>query len=178
MSLSRSALVDALLSAGPASDRAAKLGLYGWLVGSWALDGVFHNPDGGTGEGRGEMHAGWALAGRALQDVWIVPPRDALADPSPEWARFYGTTLRVYDPGIDAWHILWSDPLKQAYRRMVGCPRGRDIVQDGVDQSGAAVRWSFTEIAPRSFRWTAERSPDGGANWRTIIEFAARRTAG
>jgi hypothetical protein len=41
---------------------------------------------------------------------------------------FYGTTLRVYDPGIDGWHILWSDPLRQFYSRQVGRALGPDIV--------------------------------------------------
>ena len=74
------------------------------------------------------------LEGRAIQDVWIMP------------RFFYGTTLRVYDPDIDAWHILWSDPLKQRYRRQIGRAHGDDIVQEGNDDTGAAVRWSFTEI--------------------------------
>jgi hypothetical protein len=91
---------------------------------------------------------------------------------------FHGTTLRVYDPGIDAWHILWSDPLRQYYTRQIGRARGKDIVQDGTDDAGAAVRWSFTEITPDSFRWLGERSLDGGATWQLQAEFRARRVAG
>ena len=82
------------------------------------------------------------LEGRAIQDVWILP------------GVFYGTTLRVYDPGIDAWHILWSDPVRQFYTRQIGRARGSDIVQLGKNDAGEAVRWSFTEITPDSFRWT------------------------
>ena len=29
-----------LFSNGPASDRAAKMGLYGWLMGDWTMDAV------------------------------------------------------------------------------------------------------------------------------------------
>jgi hypothetical protein len=53
----------------------------------------------------------------------------------------------IYDPGIDAWHILWSDPLRQVYTRQIGRKRGKDIVQDGQDD-GDPLRWSFTEITP------------------------------
>jgi hypothetical protein len=37
------------------------------------------------------------------------------------------------------------------------------------------LRWSFTRIKPESFRWLAEMSTDGGANWRLQAEVLARR---
>jgi hypothetical protein len=158
-----SRLLDALHTDHPAADRAGKMGLYGWLIGSWEMDAIMHGDDGTQSRGKGEIHFGWVLEGRAIQDVWILPE------------VFYGTTLRVYDPGIDAWHILWSDPVKQLYMRQIGRARGDDIVQEGVADSGAAVRWSFTEITPDSFHWLGERSLDGGTTWRLQVEFFARR---
>jgi hypothetical protein len=157
--------VQALHADRPAPDHAEKMKLYGWLVGRWEMDTVVHADDGTRHRGRGEIHFGWVLEGRAIQDVWILP------------GFFYGTTLRVYDPGIDAWHILWSDPLKQFYRRQIGRARGNDIVQEGKDDAGAPVRWSFTDITQDSFRWLGERSPDGGATWQLQAEFFARRVA-
>ena len=124
----------ALHADGPAADRAGKMALYGWLIGDWEMDATVHADDGTTHRGKGRIHFAWVLEGRAIQDVWILP--DA----------FYGSTLRVYDPGIDAWHILWSDPLKQYYTRQVGRARGRDIVQDGKNDAGDQIRWSFTDI--------------------------------
>jgi hypothetical protein len=165
MPTSSASLIAALHSDGPAPDRAAKMDLYGRFVGRWTMDSVIHGDDGTRQTGQGEIHFGWALEGRAVQDVWILP------------GVFYGTTLRVYDPGIDAWHILWVDPLKQLYRRMIGRARGADIVQEGEDETGAPVRWCFTEITPNTFHWLAERSPDGGATWRRLVEFFARRAA-
>jgi hypothetical protein len=157
--------VAALHSARPAADRAEKMDLYGWLIGRWEMDAVIHDDDGRKHTGRGQIHFGWVLEGRAIQDVWILP------------GFFYGTTLRVYDPGIDAWHIFWSDPLKQRYRRQVGRAQGNDIVQEGQDDIGAAMRWRFTEITPNSFHWLGERSPDGGASWQLQAEFFARRVS-
>jgi hypothetical protein len=141
------------------------MALYGQLVGDWEMDAVVHGDDGTTHTGQGEIHFGWALEGRAIQDVWILPD------------VFYGTTLRVYDPGLDAWHILWSDPLRQYYTQQIGRARGKDIVQEGQDATGAAVRWSFTEITPDSFRWNGERSTDGGVTWHMQAVFRARRLA-
>jgi len=137
--------------------------LYGWLIGDWAMDAIVYADDGTRHEGTGEIHFGWVLEGRAIQDVWILP------------GVFYGTTLRVYDPAIDAWHILWSDPLKQYYTRQIGRARGEDIVQEGRNDAGETIRWSFTGITPDAFHWLGERSRDGGATWRLQAEFHARR---
>lgn len=164
MSTPSSLLMKALVSAAPAADRADQMKLYGWLIGDWAFDATVHKDDGTTHRGRGEIHFAWALDGRAIIDVWILP------------GVFYGTTLRVYDPAIDAWHILWSDPLKQFYTQQIGRARGPDIVQEGAAGDGMLLRWSFTNIAPDSFRWLGERSLDGGASWQLQADFRARRT--
>jgi hypothetical protein len=163
MDSSASPLAPLLFSDGPASDRAAEMSLYGWLVGTWTLDAAMHEPNGEIRERRGEIAFAWVLQGRAIQDVWILPD------------FFYGTTLRVYDPGIDGWHILWSDPLKQFYCRQVGRADGPDIVQLGKSGDGTDTRWSFKDIVPDSFRWLAEFSTDGGATWRLRAEFKCRR---
>jgi hypothetical protein len=154
---------DALASDGPAADRADKMKLYGWLIGRWTMDATVHLDDGNRQQGSGEIYFGWALQGRAIQDVWILP------------GMFYGTTLRVYDPTLDAWHILWSDPVRQYYARQIGRAQGADIVQLGKNDAGEAVRWSFTAITPNSFRWTGERSRDEGKTWQLQAEYFARR---
>ncbi|HEY1412286.1 MAG TPA: hypothetical protein VGF36_09100 [Rhodopila sp.] len=155
--------IEALHSDGPADDRAEKMGLYGWLVGDWTMDATVHAEDGSRHQIQGSIHAGWVLQGRAIQDVWSLP------------GFFHGTTLRIYDPGLDAWHILWIDPVRQFYARQIGRARGKDIVQEGTDDTGAVLRWCFTEITPDSFHWLGERSHDGGASWRLEVEFFARR---
>jgi hypothetical protein len=173
---SSSSLIKALHTDCPAPDRVDKMSLYGWLVGRWEMDAVLHADDGTQQRGRGEIHFGWVLEGRAIQDVWILRPEVPEGVKAP--VVFYGTTLRVYDPGIDAWHILWIDPVKQLYARQIGRARGNDIVQDGTDGAGTPMRWSFTEITPDSFHWLGERSADGGNTWRLEVEFFARRVAG
>jgi hypothetical protein len=159
-----SSLIDALHTNGPAEDRKDKVSLYSWLIGDWDMQAVVRGEDGTAHRGRGEIHFGWVLEGRAIQDVWILP------------GVFYGTTLRVYDPDLDAWHILWNDPLKQFYARQIGRARGGDIVQEGTDGAGTPIRWSFTNITPNSFRWLGERSVDG-ESWQLQAEFLARRVA-
>lgn len=74
---------------------------------------IHHLHDGTKQKSTGEIHCDWALQGRAIQDIWIRPKR-----PAP--STMYGTTLRVFDPEIGGWHIIWSDPLNQDYSRQRG----------------------------------------------------------
>jgi len=163
MTAAPATLADVLIAAGPAPEHADKLALYGQFVGAWTMDAVVHTDDGQRHEAQGEIHFGWVLGGRAVQDVWILP------------GFFHGTTLRIYDPGQDAWHILWSDPLKQYYTRQLGRAEGRDIVQHGRFDDATTIRWRFTEITPDSFHWIGDRSRDDGASWQVQADFRARR---
>jgi hypothetical protein len=136
-------------------------------------------PDGKSYFGQGEIHFGWILEGRAIQDVWMIP---RLQDgkpgvpPMPIAGNWYGTTLRIYDPAIDAWRIYWIDPATNAYRYQIGRQQGKDIVQKGKTESGTHSRWSFTEITRDSFRWLAETSTDG-KTWGSVVEVRARRAS-
>lgn len=147
-------------------------GLYDWLIGDWEMDAHRPLPDGTLASGRGEIHFGWVLGGRAIQDVWYVPAPTPDARPP-----VFGTTLRIYDPGIDAWHIIWVDPVGHNHLRQIGRRHDADIVQDGVDATGARVRWRFTEITADTFHWIGERSEDDGRTWKLVVEFFARRKA-
>jgi len=171
-----SAFLNALGADGPSPDRAGKMDLYGRFAGSWDLDVRQFSDDGRERRRAGEWHFGWALEGRAIQDVWIVPPRgehrhgDAAAS-----VYSYGTTLRVYDPDIDAWRIQWSDPVTRNFLQMIGRAEGDDIVQLGIRPDGQLARWSFRNITADSFLWRGEVSADEGTTWRLVTEFTARR---
>jgi len=168
---------EALHSDGPDPDLADKLKLYGRFIGAWTFDATRIQEDGTRLTGRGEVHFGWVLEGKAVQDVWILPARNTGAQASLGPWTFYGTTLRVYDPREDAWHIFWSDPRNQYYSRQLARVEDDTISQVGADGTGASVRWSFSRITEDSFRWLGERSHDGGATWRMEVEFLARRAA-
>src|SRR5205809_8147501 len=96
------AFLDALNADDPAAERDGKMALYGQFIGSWDLDVTEFKDDGTTRRRPGEWHFGWALEGRAVQDVWIVPPRGQRQGDAIALSNRYGTTLRVYDPAIDA----------------------------------------------------------------------------
>jgi hypothetical protein len=93
----------------------------------------------------------------------------------PVAGNWYGTTIRVYDPALDAWRIYWIDPATNNYRQQIGRKQGADIVQEGTTETGMLSRWSFTEITSGSFHWKGEASADRGASWRLVVEVFARR---
>ena len=89
--------------------------------------------------------------------------------------NMYGTTLRVWDPAIQAWQITWTNPAGDHHERQVGRRIGKDVVQLGVRPNGTATRWMFSEIAADSFRWTGEALEADGRTWTLEGEFHARR---
>ena len=181
MSNSKSSdLIATLHADGPAPDRADDLELYGQFVGDWDTDIVTYTSDGARHQGQGEIHFGWILEGRAIQDVWMIPrleDRRPGAPVMPVAGNWYGTTLRIYDPALGAWRIYWIDPATNSYYQQIGRRQGADIVQEGTTDTGALSRWSFTEITPRSFHWQGEFSADKGSSWRLLVEVFAHRVS-
>lgn len=163
------AFLNALASGPPPPQRLEAMALYAWLIGSWEMHTLHHRPDGTTEETVGEMHFAWVLQGSAIQDLWIRPKR-----PAP--STMYGTTLRIFDPSIDGWHIFWSDPLNQDYLRQIGRADGDEIVQLGLDPRGLQTRWRYTEITTDSFHWIGEERRADSDPWRMTYEHFARRT--
>src|SRR6187401_331561 len=84
---------------------------YGWLVGSWELDVLHYWAIDISANGiKCELHAGWVLEGRALQDIWIMPRRSERTVHLDKKMNMCGTTLRVWDSTIEAWRIRWRNP--------------------------------------------------------------------
>jgi hypothetical protein len=165
-------LIQALHVSSPVSDHAGKLMLFGRFVGSWHLDWTGTGTDGQPAAMSGELHFGWVLGGRAVQDVWIVPGRGQPGEGQPPLA-FHGSTIRFYDPAIDAWRSTWIEPVNGRVRRFIGRPSGGDIVLLS-DEDEPQLRWRFTDITERSFTWRAESSRDGGT-WQFDEQMLATR---
>ena len=166
-------LIQALHVSGPVGDHAGKLMLFGRFVGSWHLDWTGTGADGQPAAVSGELHFGWVLGGRAVQDVWIVPGRGQPGEGQPPLA-FHGATIRYYDPAFDAWRSTWIEPVNGRVRRFTGRPSGGDIVLlSGEDEP--QLRWRFTDITEHSFTWRAESSRDGGATWHFDEQMLATR---
>jgi hypothetical protein len=157
-------IIPFLTADGPHVDLGDNADLYGQFIGSWDIDN--HQYDEKTGQWhdtRGEVHFGWILDGRAVQDLWGSPERG------------FGTTLRAYDPSIDAWRVEWLAPRWNSYCSLIGRRDGDRIMQHGRGHDGRPIRWSFNEITAGTFVWRGEISDDYGASFRLEQEMRCRR---
>jgi hypothetical protein len=59
-----------------------------------------------------EVHFGWVLQGRAVQDTFIAPRHNAGLGDLALKRQTYGTTVRVFHPELAAWRAVWLNPLK------------------------------------------------------------------
>ena len=168
--------MNGLVAAAPDPGLAVKLALFGQFVGDWEFDATWHLPDGGMRQAKGEWSFGWILEGRAIQDVWMVPSR---AERRRTGAPLigYGTTVRCYDPRLDAWRVTWNGVLDGYTTVLLAGPQGDAILLEGKDAHGNPMRWRFSEIAPASFRWQRVVSKDDGKTWSLELEMVARRVA-
>lgn len=165
--------VSALHASGPAPGQEEVLRTFGRFVGSWQLrwHQVVDDLD-----AVGELHAGWVLGGRAVQDVWIVPGLGQPGEGVPPHA-FHGSTIRFYDAHLGAWRSTWVEPINGRVRRFVGREEDGQIVLISLD-GAPLLRWRFTEIRPDSFTWLGEYSVDEGRTWRLEERMLAGRLEG
>jgi hypothetical protein len=164
-----------LTQQGRSSDISPEDDLYGFLVGSWQLDVVAYPDDGNVTQSTGEAHFARVLDGRAIQDVFINPARSDRTPDSPQFANWFGTTFRYFDPAIRAWRVFWFNPDDGVRAQLIARRRGNQIVQDGHFPDGTPIRWTFSEITRDSCLWRGERLESDGKTWRLQVEFRARR---
>ena len=167
---------DALLAPGPHPSLGAHAETYGRLIGSWAGGFEDRSADGQVARGRMEVHFAWVLDGRAVQDVWIAPPlAERRAGRDGGSRDTYGSTLRVFDPAIEAWRVTWLNPVRGARNELIGRRVGDDIVQTGWYRD-AAIQWTFTRITRESFVWQGFELEADGTTWRLSTRFDLQRT--
>lgn len=165
-------LLAALHASGPAGELESELHTFGQFVGSWDLH-WYSIPDGPMAHG--ELHVGWVLGGRAIQDVWIVPgPGQPGAGVPPH--AFHGSTLRFFDVALGAWRSTWMEPVNGRVRKFIGREQDGDIVLVSLGDE-PLLRWRFTDIGPDAFTWLGEYSTDEARTWHIEERMDASRRA-
>jgi len=168
--------IDSLISTDRSPDIPESADVYGWLCGSWDLTVLRYRGLDVSSQGlTGEVHAARVLEGRAVQDVWIMPPVSERAARPDRTMNMFGTTLRSWDPATRAWRIAWTNPVSGHHELQSGHWSGADILQVGDRADGTKTRWMFTEITDDSFHWRGEALYPNGTEWTVEGEFLARR---
>lgn len=168
-------MLDALHAPGPNAEHRDKLMQFAPMIGSWDLDVIYYDENGEIRRrSPGEWHFGWALEGRAVEDVWTIPPRSQRPADGPPPGE-YGVTLRFYDPRIDAWRSTWHGPVNGFVLPFIARQEGDEMVLAREEGDGKLVRWIFSKIEGNSFHWRAVSSTDGGETWRLDQEMFATR---
>lgn len=162
--------ISGLSASAPYPGLEEKLALFGQFVGDWEIvEARYPRPHGIEMRRKGEVHFGWILEGRAVQDVWMTYDEDAKR-PVPA-----GTTVRFYDPTIDAWHSIWISPAQGLVQEFVARQAGERIVLESRTKEGFPERWIFSEITADSFTWHSEETHDDGRTWTLTEEMKIRR---
>jgi hypothetical protein len=158
--------VDALIAEGAAAEHSSELELFGRFVGEWQVDNrSLIESTAEWVESRFRWVFAWVLDGRGVQDV-IVGAN----------GRASGTTLRVFDPALNAWRVYWFGVAGGDYCDLRAVADGPDaILLDGVQTDGRRIRWQFSGITADSFAWDGRVSNDGGVSWWDEQHMDARR---
>ena len=164
-------LIKGLGADKPDANLKEKLMLFGQFVGDWDIvDARYIQKNGTWLNMKGEVHFGWILGGTAIQDVWMGCRGGS------EKMIMFGTTVRFYDPKIDAWHSTWLSPLKGLVQTFIGKKVGNDIILEHVTAENYPEKWIFSQITPTSFRWHSEETHDKGKTWLLTEEMQIQRT--
>jgi heme-degrading monooxygenase HmoA len=138
------------------------LNIFEPLIGAWDLKWTGYYPDGNTQSEMGEWFFFWALEGRILQDLWIIPSlqnRGKEGYPKGE----YGTTLRYYDKTLQKWKASWFGPLRNSFLTFTINKTDDEIILESESGTEMQRKWIFSQIQPDSFHWRSEQLRDD--NW-------------
>lgn len=141
---------------------------FGPLVGAWEFDGEYLNDKDELCTSKGEWIFSWVLEGKAVQDVFIWPPRSERNKPLGD--NEYGTTLRFYNPKTEKWDIIYTDNGTPVV--LEADKAGESIVL--TEKNEGKMRWIFSDITENSFVWRSVLTLDDGGE-KQLARLEVRR---
>lgn len=146
---------EALTSEGKHEDLPEKYDYFGKLIGSWKIDYVDTS---NSSVIKGEWHFSRVLEGMAIQDVIVLPGFE------------YGTTIRVYNPGTNAWDVAYC--YTGNIMRFEAEKQDNKIVLTNIEDERR--KWVFAEIEENYFHWQDVTVREDG-EWKVKYELYAER---
>ena len=173
-SSSSTLFVQSLISEAAHKDIPGEHRIFAPFIGDWDLIVSWFDEAGKLSRReRGEWHFSWILEGRAIQDIWIVPPR---AERTARGDLYeYGTSLRFFDAKLKAWQSTWIGPMHGVVGTFTARQIGDRVVLETTEGAVPRMRWSFGDIEKDSFTWRNELWTASG--WHIQQTFAAKRSA-
>jgi len=164
-------MIKGLGAESPDPELEEKLMLFGQFIGDWDIvEARYPQPDGTEIKRQGEIHFRWILEGRAMQDVFMTYREN------PRRLIPVGTTIRFYDPKIDAWRSTWMSPIQGAMQTFIARKVNQEIVLESKTKEGYPEKWIFSDITSQSFRWRSVETHDNGKTWQLTEEMQVRRS--
>ena len=154
---------------GPDPNLKEKLMLFGQFIGDWEIEDHYTKADRTVVNMKGEAHFRWILDGKAIQDVWMGCPEGSQKN------IIFGTTIRFYDPKFNAWYSTWISPIKNIGQTFIARKVNEDIILEGKTAERYPLKWVFSQITPKSFRWHSEETQDKGKTWKITEEMQIRK---
>lgn len=158
--------IDALVSDDRSPELPEEFDYFGRLVGSWKLDYVDRNLSCSV---EGEWIFSWALEGMAIQDVIVLPARDARTEAAHPLTE-YGTSLRIYNPDTHVWNVVYG--YTGRIFRLEARKLGDMIVLTDIDDEKR--KWVFVSIEDDRFHWQNVTVQDDGG-WHVNADIYAER---
>lgn len=166
-------LLGLLAANKPALDDRDKLMQFGRFVGSWELDVSYFSTDGSEDRTTAEWHWGWALGGKAILDILVLPTQ-----PNAPPSDGYHTLMRIYDSSQDLWKVVWVAPLYGIVYKLSGSfteDGGVVLLSDAGEDNPS--KWVFSEVTENAFLWEGFTKGALDDEWRLEQRMTARRTA-
>jgi hypothetical protein len=120
----REAMINVLASGEPNASLGEEAQTFDRFVGTWDAEFNSYRKEGKVYHRKRELHFGWVLDGRAVQDLSI------------------GTTIRFFDTSLKQWRIAFILPEFNYVVTAQGGREGDRIVLRGVDSNGFPIRWT------------------------------------
>lgn len=137
-------------------DMEGALDVFKPLIGAWDLKWTGYSTDGSTQSESGEWFFFWALEGRMVQDIWIIPRlenRGKEGFPKGE----YGTTLRYYNKKEKQLKAAWFGPSQNSFPTFKIKKTEEEIILESDSVDNVLRRWIFSQIRADSFHWRSEK---------------------
>lgn len=140
---------------------------FAFLIGVWDCKTKFLTPQGNHAEASATWTGRYILDGWAIQDDWVSR--------RPDGTEFHGTNIRSFNPETKKWDNRWLAAGTLQWKYFESEQQGETMVMiggEGRDPRGEFIdRNTFYEITPRSWKWTKDRSYDGGESWVEGVGF-------